>query len=237
MRGALGRQLGSGKLRSRCAGLLALRGMRSLDRCGFRIGRSRMWRMLLPVGFGRRDEGLLWQRRRDGSAFPAASSATTPPARPLLLGAIITGCRGRRKGVFVRLLAYPIANLFRAWFLWCAQRRPFRSHFPGAEVRGGMRFAGSFGRRNGQLHAQSREGVRCLLLPIATAEALRSDRVPLHGLVVSRGFLFNRSELPRHHGVAGTLEKFRKLCRRVGTVLRFADSRLNLAPVGHGGAL
>ena len=193
--------------------------------------------MRLRVGFGRRDEGLLWQARRDACAFSAASSATAPPAPPLLLGTIIGGCRGRCKGVFVRLLACPLANLFRAWFLWRAERRRFRSLFPGAEGRGGMRFAGSFGRRNGQLHAQSRERVRCLLLPIAAAEALRGDRVPLDGLVVSRGFLFNRSELPRNHGVAGTLEKFRKLCRRVGAVFRFADSRLNLAPVSHGGAL
>ena len=75
------------------------------------------------------------------------------------------------------------------------------------------------------------------LFPVGAAEALRSDGVPTNRFVVSSRLFLDRPKLPRHHRVARALEKLGELRGCVGAVFGFADPRLDLPPVGHGGAL
>ena len=87
----------------------------------------------------------------------------------------------------------------------------------------------------GNGRAQARQRFFCFFLPVRAAETLRGDREPLHGVLISFGFFFDDAELPGNHRVVRALIKLGKFRFCVGAVLRFADTRLNLPPVSHGG--
>src|SRR5579875_988280 len=81
--------------------------------------------------------------------------------------------------------------------------------------------------------AQPRQCLFGFFPPIGAPESLRGDRVPLCGLVLTRGFFFDCAEFPRNHRVAGALIQFREFRRRIAPVLCLANSRLDLTPICH----
>ena len=97
------------------------------------------------------------------------------------------------------------------------------------------RFRGRLRSGYWQWSAQARQCFFCFFLPVRAAESFRGDREPLHGVLISFGFLFDDTELPGDHRVAGALIQLGKFCFCVGAVLRFANTRLNLPPISHGG--
>jgi len=91
--------------------------------------------------------------------------------------------------------------------------------------------------RSGKLPSQAYQGVFRFLLPVSTAEVLGRNRVPVPCLLFVLGLFLKGAEFPGDHRITGACIKLGELGRSVSAVFGFADSSLDLSPVGHVGAL
>lgn len=91
--------------------------------------------------------------------------------------------------------------------------------------------------RSGKLPSQAYQGLLSFLLPVGTAEVLGRNRVPVPCLFFVLGLFFKRAEFPCDHRITRACIKLGELGGSVSAVFGFADSSLDLSPVGHVGAL
>lgn len=215
--------------------------------------RPRLRRLHARRSRRRRIRESLRRQSRSGWTFATASAAATTSAASLLPAgrvALNYSGAGRRRGIgkMHGLHFDRISGIVHGIFGNLAERQ-LRLRFSGVVrvfsgaarcgLRGVLRhknwFRGGLRSWYWQWSSQARQCFFCFFLPVRATESFRGDRKPLHGVLISFGFLFDDTELPGDHRVAGALIQLGKFRFCVGAVLRFANTRLNLPPISHGG--